>query len=74
MPEHFLSLGNDDKMPFFCLMLTGCIKVSKGMMNMKLTLLPSIILKLQAQGDFPSKIIEPQSYKSQYMALPESNC
>ena len=28
----------------------------------------------QAQGGFLSKTINPQSYKRQYMAFPESNC
>ena len=59
---------------FFFLMLTGCKSVSRGMINLKLTLLPSIILKLQAQRGFLSKNMNPQSYKSQYMVLPESNC
>ena len=55
-------------------MLTGYNSVSRGMINLKLTLIPSIILKLQAQRGFLSKNMNPQSYKSQYMALPESNC
>ena len=34
---------------FFFLMLTGYNSVSRGMINLKVTLIPSIILKLQAQ-------------------------
>ena len=54
-------------------MLTGYTSVSRGMI-LKVTLIPSIILKLQAQRGFLPKYMNPQSYKSQYMALPESNC
>ena len=59
---------------FLFLMLTDYNSVSRGLINLKLTLLPSIIFKLQVQRGFPSKYINPQSYKTQCMALPESNC
>ena len=62
MPEHFLPLRNYIVMRF--------LLPDVNLINLKLTLIPSIILKLQAQRAFLPKYMNPQSYKSQYMALP----
>ena len=59
---------------FVFLMLTLYNSGSRVMIVFKLTLLPSIILKLQAYRCFLLKTMNALSYKSQYKPVPESNC